>query len=201
MHQPATPPRRRPDALVRPWLAILACLVIAWAVFRAISILTGFTWFSAFGSDSWIPPTALPLVGQLELAENPRLEVTVIPVWIRLLSALAIATTAGSASVALWLTRSAVARIGEGEPFHPDVVRSLRTISAVLVGGAVLRPLLDLATITALLNWHDSQAGVSIGLNPPHIPLTLLTVGLVAACLRVAFRSGAQLTEEAVGVV
>lgn len=198
MSHPTAPPGRRVVALVRPWLTVLACLVLAWAAFRAVVILTG---FSPLGSNSWVPPTALPQLTQLELGDDPRLTVTVIPWWIRLLSVLAIAVSAASAAAALWLTRRAVARIGEGEPFHPDVVRSLRTIGIVLVGGALLRPLLDVATTAALLSWAGSQRGMSIGYDFPQVPLTLLTVGLVAGCLQVAFRSGAQLTEEAVGVV
>lgn len=185
---------------VGPWLTFLTCLVVAWAAFRAFTILTG---LSPLGPDSWIPPTALPQLLSLDFngSPDPRLEVTVIPLWLRLLSVLAIVVSAASAAAALWWTRGIVARIGGGEPFHPEVLRSLRAAAIVLTGGALLRPLVDLATIAGLMNWAGGQRGTSIGLAPPELSLTLLTVGLVAACLLVAFRSGARLAEDAVGVV
>lgn len=185
---------------VGPWLTVVACLVIAWAGFRAVTILTG---LSPFGENSWIPPSALPQLTQLELggSADPRLQVTVIPLWLRLLSVLALLVSAASAAAALWWTRRIVARIGGGEPFHPEVIRSLRVTAIALIGGALLRPLVDVATIAGLMNWASSQRGTSLGLAPPELSLTLLTVGLVAACLLVAFRSGARLAEDAVGVV
>lgn len=195
--------------LARVWLTAITGMILLATVGRAWWILTGIT-VIPIGSDAWIPPTALPQLLQLEWwGGDQRLEVTVIPWWIRLLSVLALAVTAGTAVLALFWTRVIVTRIGRGDPFHPEVPRTLKRIAIVLVSGAILRPVLDML-VAALIHswwrqWLDAQpeglgAG-GMGFAPPHFPATLFTVGVVAGCLVLAFRVGARLREDAIGVV
>lgn len=202
--QPVRPHRALPAA--RAWLATIAVGVVLSTTVWAWAILTGIT----VGEGAWIPPTVLPQVNQMDLTgiDEP-LTVGIVPLPIRLLSVAALLVTSIPAVLALWWSRDILSRIGDGDPFHADVPRILRRITAVLISGALVRPALDVAVIALLVPWWhawlDSRTGgfqsAGLGTALPHFPLTLFTVGVVAGCLVLAFRVGARLREDAVGVV
>lgn len=191
---------------VRAVLRTVAIAVVAWYGLRLFVILTGITPISVRFADSWVPPTALPQIIQLQVAGEPRLSVLLIPLGVRLLSALALAVEAAAIVIALSATVRLLNEISTGRPFSRRVQSNLRLTAIALTVGSLLAWAVDFWAVIAVVSWWEGytpalDASGGVGARPPVLPLALLICGLVAGSVRIAFAEGARLTEDAVGVV
>ncbi len=191
---------------VRAFLLAAAIAVAAWYGLRVFVILTGITPLSLRFADSWVPPTALPQIIQLQVAGEPQLSVLMIPLGVRLLSALALAVEAAAIVIALSATGRLLIEISTGRPFSSRVRSNLRLTAIALTAGSLLAWAVDFWAVIAVVSWWEEytpalDAGGGVGARPPALPLALLICGLVAGSVRIAFAEGARLTEDAVGVV
>jgi hypothetical protein len=208
-----TPPRRTRAGLAAAFLLLWlgAAGMIAVAALRAVQTIRAERWAAVPPFTEWSP---LPVAGmpQFSFAEvNGRtIMAEEISVPVRWFSA------APSLLLIVMLVVTAVA-LGEifrhvhaGDFFHPGVVRALRVIAVVLIGGAILHGLLDdaawdaIAKEVAAVQERLSGPGTSeggISLDKPDLQLGLILLGAVAGALAIAFRRGGELAEEAEGVV
>jgi hypothetical protein len=174
-------------------------------------------------SDAYVLATVLPQITQLEVNSGlacsgavchqltTPMAVTMVPVWIRAVSALAVLMEVVGVLIALVAARRTLALVAAGAPFDDAVPRALRLAALGLVGGTLLRSVLTWPAFLAVVNWVDQlnndpvrvaqHLGVSVSTNPLYLNLPLLTMGLIVGCLVVAFREGARLEKDAEGVV
>lgn len=189
-------------------LQTIAIVAGIWYAMQCAAILTGWTAMMVVPNlHGWVPPTALPQINQLEIAGMDRLTIDVVPYGIRVLGASAVACEGVALVYAVILVRRITVLISGGRPFDPRVSVAMARVSVVLVAGSILRGVLDVVTISAVHSWfetlvveHIHAAGGSLSTSP-EFPLALFVCGAVAGCLVVAFREGARLQEDAVGVV
>lgn len=127
-----------------------------------------------------------------------------VPLWIRLLSTTPLVLAAVVALAATWLLGGILRGIGSGTPFQPTVIASLRLLFVALFAGGLLQGLLATAAGVAIGQWSASQAAGgswSVSMRTPDWPLMTILVGLVVLALTHAFERGAELAEEARGLV
>lgn len=100
-----------------------------------------------------------------------------------------------------------LAGIAGGDSFAPSVRNSLTLLSVTAVVGALVHFGVGLLAWSICKPWLESVSTLPIndlvyGRPPfPDWPVTLLIIGILAAAFRVAFRDGANLREEVVGIV
>lgn len=196
----------RPDLTTRLldlliWGALAVCLV------RLFAILTGFPpmwWWD----DAWVPATALPQVLQLDYKvteDDPAPgDIRLLPLWLRALGSVSIVLFTVMLVMVLRGARLVAQRAMQGAPFAPDIAGRLRTIAVVVLSLALLRVLVDVATISGVMSWEppDEQwHSLGVGTNTPSISLSLVIAAIVAGSLASAFERGARLEKEIDGLV
>lgn len=183
------------------WGAVAVCLV------RLFAILTGIVpmwWWD----NAWVNATALPQVLQLDykLTEDDPApgDIRLLPLWLRALGSLSIVLFTVMFVMVLRGARLVGQRAMQGAPFATDIASRLRTIAVVVLSLAILRLLVDVATIAGVMNWEppDEQwHSVAVGTNIPSISLSLVIAAIVAGSLASAFERGARLEKEMDGLV
>lgn len=197
-------------------VAIVAiCLIVGAALvndaMRAITITTGRTVFAFGGADGRLPLSYLPQLLQADLREGETGYLTDAPLWLRLLCASPAVLHAITIALAAVVIIQIVRRIASAQPFAKSVLRNWTRLSLVLIVGGIVQGIVD--TIAGSTIFGLSASGMAggdhplgadysaIGTNFPQWPFFMILLGIVAAAIATAFRSGARLEEEAVGVV
>jgi hypothetical protein len=129
------------------------------------------------------------------------------PLHIVLLEAAPVVVQAIILAILTFAMARLLAGIAGGDSFAPSVRRSLTLLSVTAMVGALVQFGVGLLSWSICKPWMDSGSTLPIndlvyGRPPfPDWPVTLLIIGILAAALRVAFRDGANLREEVVGIV
>ncbi|WP_122263961.1 DUF2975 domain-containing protein [Ornithinimicrobium cerasi] len=187
------------DVLI--WGGVAVCLV------RLFAILTGIVpmwWWD----DAWVDATAMPQILQFDYQvteEDPtKADIRLLPLWLRMLGSVSIVLFTVMFVLILGGARLMAKRAMQGAPFAPDVAGRLRSISAAVISLAVIRVLVDVATISGVLSWEPPDSrwhGLAIGTNLPSISLSLVIAAVVARVLASAVERGARLEKEMDGLV
>ncbi|KUG51921.1 hypothetical protein AVL62_08260 [Serinicoccus chungangensis] len=157
--------------------------------------------------DAWVPPSALPQVLQLDLPVDAlRTEVTVLPLWIRLLGVSSTVLMAAMLVIALRAVHHVARRSAQGRPFADDVVRRLRRVAVWLLALVGLRLLVDVATGAAVErrfadHLDATEAGGALGIDLPSLSVPMIVAAAVAAVLAHAFATGRDLVDATDGLV
>lgn len=186
------------------WLG--AAGMMAAAALRAVETIRAERWAGVPPFTEWTP---LPVAGmpQFSFAEADgrtimASEISPAVRWFSVAPSLLLIAMLLVTAVALATVFRHVAR---GDFFHPGVVRALRVIAAVLIGGGIVHGLADNAAWDAIAaevsEIQSRSSGGGISLDRPDIQFGLILLGAVAGALAVAFRRGGELAEEAEGVV
>ena len=173
--------------------------------------ITGRALLALGGADPRLLAESLPQFLQLEARDGVVLYIEDLPVWVRVLS-MAPALVAGVvAFVASLFVVRLVRAIARGDAFGSQPRRALASAGVVCLVGGLLQGVLDTAAVAGLLSLTRSSTQVDgtaltdlyrvMALDVPHWPVQTILVGAVACILLLAFRAGAELQEEAVGVV
>lgn len=183
------------------WGAVAVCLV------RLFAILTGIVpmwWWD----NAWVNATALPQVLQLDyqLTEDDPApgDIRLLPLWLRALGSVSIVLFTVMYVMILRGARLVAQRAIQGAPFALDIAGRLRTIAVVVLSLAILRVLVDVATIAGVMNWEPPDEhwhSLAVGTNIPSISLSLVIAAIVAGSLASAFERGARLEKEMDGLV
>lgn len=206
----ATDPGRRAPAvrvgIAAVWTALVLALLGSLTSF--VTVLTGRVLFASGGAEQRLPLTSLPQVVQAELQEGYTGFLTDVPLWLRLFCASPLVVEAVMIAAAGLLVARILRSIGSGDPFGPQVISALRRVAVVLLAGGFLQGILDLAAGRVLWNVSTDFTTVNIfdryavlNYAGPQWPWLLILLGVIAAALAVAFRQGARLQEETVGIV
>lgn len=187
------------DVLI--WGAVVLCLVRLFAILTGIAL----TWW---WDDAWVDATALPQVLQLEYTAaegDPATgDIRLLPLWLRALGSVSIVLFTVMFIMVLRAARLVAQRAMEGAPFAPDIARRLRTIAVVVLALAVLRVLVDVATISGVVSWEPPDERwhmLAVGTDLPSVSLSLVIAAVVAGALASAFDRGARLEKEMDGLV
>jgi len=183
----------------------------------AITISTGRVLVALGGADGRLPLSHLPQLAQAELQKGARGTLADADLGLRLLAALPTVLHAVTVTVAAILLIGILYRVALGRPFSSEVLRRWRWLTAVLLIGGILQSLADTGANLYLSLHSGLSAALSvsrkdvasflggdysiISTNVPQWPIPILLGGIIALALGVAFRAGAQLVEEADGVV
>ena len=157
--------------------------------------------------DAWVPPTALPQVLQLDIPiDAMRTEITVLPLWIRLLGISSSVIMTAMLVIALRTVHHVARRSAQGRPFADDVVRRLRRVAVWLLVLVGLRLLVDVATGAALERWFAdhldaTRTGGGLGIDLPSLSVPMVVAAAVAAILAHAFATGRDLVDATDGLV
>lgn len=173
--------------------------------------ITGRNLLTLGGGDPRLLAESLPQLLQLELRDGVTLYIEDLPVWVRVLS-LSPALVAGVvAFVASLFVVRLVRAIAGGEAFGPQPRRALAVAGLVCFGGGLIQGVLDTAAVAGILSLTRSTPRAdgaalpdlyqTMSLDVPHWPVQTILVGAVGCILLLAFRAGADLQEEAAGVV
>lgn len=183
------------------WGAVAVCLV------RLFAILTGIVpiwWWD----DAWVNATALPQVLQLDYKvteDDPTgADIRLLPLWLRVLGSGSIVLFTVMFVMVLRGARLVAKRAMQGAHFAPDIAGRLRTIAVAVLSLAVLRVLVDVATISGVISWEPPDErwhSLAVGTNIPSISLSLVIAAIVAGSLASAFERGARLEKEMDGLV
>ncbi|WP_375405428.1 hypothetical protein [uncultured Amnibacterium sp.] len=182
-------------------------------VVRLLAVLRGRTLFTFSGADGRLPLTTAPQFLQAELRSGSR--GTLADASIGLRTALALPTIIEIVVIVLAavVLFGIVRRIAIAAAFAQPVLRRWRLLAIILTGGGVLQGLTD--TVVGRFIWANVTGDASdqakaaflggdysgIGLALPNWPVPLILVGVVAGSLAIAFRSGADLERQTVGVI
>ena len=196
-------------AVAAVWTALLFAML--GAAVQAITILTGRALMTFGGADGRLPLETLPQLLQADLHEGESAFLTDVPVWLRLLCAGPGIIQALTILAAAVLVTRILRGISAGDSFAPGVRRALRWLAATLCGGALLKAGADFAAVSTLWRLGDLSSPTrlegflspyqGLGFAPPSVPWMLLLLGIIAAALAVAFREGARLKEDTIGIV
>jgi hypothetical protein len=197
-------------------VALAAIVTVAGAallndIVQMITITTGRVLFTFGGADGRLPLTHLPQVLQADLREGATGYLTDVPVWLRLLCASPTLIHALTITLAAIFFIQIVRCIAAADPFASRVLRNWPKVSFVLISGGILQGLVD--TVAGIVTFNPASSGTPPGeellgadyaglsINLPQWPFFMLLLGIIAAAVATAFRSGARLEEEVVGVV
>jgi hypothetical protein len=208
------PVRRRSGRSTTVALAAIGTVVGAALlndIVQIITTTTGRVLFTFGGADGRLPLTHLPQILQADLREGATGYLTDVPVWLRLLCASPAVTHALTIAIAAVFFIQIVRRIAAAHPFAPQVLRNWPKVSLVLIAGGILQGVMD--TVAGVVIFTLASSGTppgedllgadysGIGTDLPQWPFFMILLGIVAAAVSTAFRSGARLEEEVVGVV
>jgi hypothetical protein len=224
----AVPVRRSWTPSIRAVRAFVTVVVVLLALFNVgligCGMLAGWTplefWWP---NNAYVQATILPQITQLDSSAElvcsgtvchqlaKTMAVTTVPLWIRAVSALAVAVEVVGVMIGLIAARRALGLVAAGTPFDGAVPRALRLAGLGLVGGTMLRSMVTWPAFAAVMAWVDQLNSVpmkdaafhatSVSGFPIYLNLPLLTTGLIVGCMVVAFREGARLQKDAEGVV
>lgn len=217
MAHPAVPAvRTRSRRRVDMALLILGAVVTVAALADLIGVFnmtTGLFIINALTGDRahHQPLTTLPQFLQAELTPGTTGDLTDLGLGTRLLCATPTAINLVTIVLAGLLVAGIISRIQKGQPFSAAVLRGWRRLGGVLVVGGGLQTVMAMVAVGVLASMvaHEdvhpslvfgaSYSGISI--NGPDVPWMLLLLGIIAGAIALAFREGARLEEEVVGVV
>ena len=208
---------QRPKSSIKPTsFALLALwLVVGGAVIgnlgQATAIVAGRS-LLAFGDiDPRLPITFLPQLLQAELRNGGTGYLVDVPLWLRIMCVSPLVANSITVFLAALLIAAIIRKIAIGQPFDSRVIRNWKWLSAVLIIGSSVKGLLDAAAGRSIYNLAspDDVAGgfplgadyMGISVDLPHWPILMMLLGVIAAALAIAFRSGARLESEVDGVV
>jgi hypothetical protein len=196
--------------------SVAICLIVGVAVLndavRAITITTGRSLFVFGGADGRLPLTYLPQLLQAERRDGSTGFLVDAPSWLRLLCASPAVVHAVTIALAAVVVIQIVRRIAAAQPFAKTVLRNWTRVSLILIIGGVIQGIVDSIAVQAIFDLASvgHQGGgefplgadySGIGTNFPQWPFFMILLGIVAAAIATAFRAGAQLEDEAVGIV
>jgi hypothetical protein len=205
------PVRRRSGRSTRVALAAIAIVVVAAILndlVKIITISTGRVLFAIGGADGRLTLDYLPQLLQADLREGASGYLTDAPLWLRLLCASPTLIHALTIALAAVLFVQIVRSIAAGKPFTPKVINNWATVGSVLIVGGIIQGIADTVAGAAIFNLANSGTPKAlgadysvIGTNVPEWPFFMILLGVLAAAIATAFRSGARLEEEVFGVV
>jgi hypothetical protein len=187
---------------VRTLIYFVAAVTFLGFVLRIANIVAGRILLAFGDTDGSTTPATMPQVISIAV-DGQQVLLSDVPLYLRVLSASALAVEGAAIVIALLAVARILTKLAEGEPFSSVVQRNLRVVSIVLIVGSLLRWTLDLITINRLVDWWESRPshGGGLAMDALQLPVTLLICGLIAGAMMVAFRQGAELEEDAAGVV
>jgi hypothetical protein len=196
-------------AIAAVWIVVGTSVLVD--LMGVITMTTGRVLFTSGGADGRLPLSYLPQFLQADLREGTTGYLIDAPLWFRVLCSSPTLIHAVTIVLAAVVFIHILRGIASGRPFAPSVLRDWSRVSVVLIVGGVLQGLVD--TVAGVVIFSLANAGRSMGEHPfgadysgigvdfPQWPFYMILVGIVAAAIAAAFRSGARLEEEVVGVV
>lgn len=191
-------------AFVLLWLGT-AGMILA-ATLRAVETVRAQTWSGVPPFTGWdpMPVARIPQFSFAE-ADGRTIMASEIALPVRWFSAAPSLLLVAMLLVTALALGRVFRHMARGDFFHSGVVRALRVIAVVLVGGAIVHGFLDNAAWDAIAaevgEIQSRGSGGGLSLDRPDIQFGLILLGAVAGALAVAFRRGGELAEEAEGVV
>jgi hypothetical protein len=192
-------------------IAVIAVLVALDDLVHVITVSTGRVLIALGGAEGRLPLSALPQLLQADLREGTTGYLTDAPWGLRLLAASPAAIHAVTVLWAALVLTGILRYIAGAKPFEAPAISGWRHLAFILVIGGALQGLADtfavfeiahLSTESMFTGKHLLGADYSgIGVNIPQWPILLIVLGIVAGSIAAAFRAGARLQEEALGVV
>jgi hypothetical protein len=207
-----TAPKRgrlaRASAVLIGVFAVLAALN---DLVQVVTVSTGRVLIALGGAEGRLPLSALPQLLQADLREGTTGYLTDAPWGLRLLAASPAAIHALTLLWAALVLIRILRYIAGAKPFEVPAISGWRRLSLILVIGGVSQGLADTFAVFEVA--HLSRESIftgkhllgadysGIGVNIPQWPILLIVLGIVAGSIAAAFRAGARLQEEALGVV
>lgn len=180
---------------------------------QVVTIVTGRTLLTFGGADGRLPLTHAPQFLQADLRPGARGSLAEASFGLRLACALPTMIQIVTVLLAAVLLFGIVQRVATAAVFTPPVLRRWGILAGVLVVGGVLQGLAD----TFAISWIISSTSLDVsdrakaaflggdyqglGINLPSWPVPVILIGIVAASLAIAFRAGADLERQTVGVI
>ncbi|MGL3806167.1 hypothetical protein ACSYDW_08735 [Paeniglutamicibacter sp. R2-26] len=196
-------------AVVALWLVAGGALISNLG--QMITIITGRFLFTFGDIDPRLPLSTLPQLLQAEVRDGGAGYLVDAPLWLRLLCASPLAAHMATVLLAAFLITGIIQRIAAGQPFNASVLHNWKWLSAVLIVGGTIQGALDAMAGRSIytLAGDSDVAGqfplgadyMAIGVDLPQWPILMMLLGVIAAALAIAFRSGARLESEVDGVV
>lgn len=208
---PARPKSRRSTTVAVAAIVIVVGAALLNDLVRTITIVSGRVLFAIGGTDGRLPLASLPQLLQADLREGASGYLTDAPVWLRILCASPTVIHALTIALAAVLFVRILRSIAVAEPFTPEVVRNWIRISSVLIVGGIFQGLVD--TVAGAVIFNLASLGAPAGENPlgadysvigtdiPQWPFFMILLGVLVAAVATAFRTGARLKEDVIGVV
>lgn len=189
------------------WIVLGAASLFALG--NAFSIISGRVLFSDANSDPRLPLERLPQLLQAAPFPGETAFLTDAPLWLRLLCAGGTLVSIGIFILSGVYLRRVIQNLSLGKPFAPAVLHNWKSLSLVLVVGSMLQGLIEVASFGAIMLITSSSAPndiwgsnvQSLGVALPNWPWWTLLLGIVTQAILVAFKSGAQLEKDVVGLV
>ena len=190
-------------------VGLLACVSV---FLQALTTITGRFLYAGGGAEPRLPLESLPQLLQAEIREGHSMFLEDLPAWLRVLCASPLLLHVLVVAAAVALVVRLCGRIASGDPFGQSARQTLTRLSLVLIGGGLGQGLLDTVAVVVAHNWIVAaitygaggpyeSAVQGLGTDLPTFPIMLIVLGIITAALAVAFREGARLREEMVGVV
>ena len=218
MAHPAAPAAVRTRSRRRADLSLVitgavVCGAALWDAVVIFHITTGLVILNALTGDlaAHQPLSALPQILQAELAPGATGDLTDLDLRVRLACALPTVINLAIIVLAGLLIAGIIGHIQQGQPFSSAVQRGWQKLASVLVFGGILQSVAATIAVAVLTTLRASQGpdgggafGASyaaLGFNLPDVPWMFMLLGIIAGALALAFRDGARLEEEVVGVV
>ncbi|MEP7762611.1 hypothetical protein [Sanguibacter sp. 25GB23B1] len=210
----ATPRRSMRIALRSASVALVAAGSIALADGLAQMWSRGITaryLLTIGGGDPRQPADALPQFLQLINLNEDVLYLEDLPLGVRLLCMSPALVAGSTAFVASLFVVRLVRAVARGDAFGRRPRRALGVAGITCLAGGLLQGLLDTAAVARLVALTGQSLDADgtmlsdvyrvVSLEVPHWPVQTILVGAVGCILLLAFRAGAELQEEAAGVV
>jgi hypothetical protein len=199
----------RDGSLVWVWLVVGVTALLD--LVGLFSMVTGLVLVNGLQGDasSHQRLTALPQILQADLCVGATGDLTTASIWLRLLSATPTLVNLVTVLLAGAVIVRIIGGIRAGLSFEPAMLRWWGRLSGTLIVGGLAQALASVGSLlflssTASLGVENSAFGgayCSISWSFPDIPWVLIMLGVIALALAMAFVRGAELQEEAEGVV
>lgn len=189
------------------WLVIGVAAI--YAALTALAIMTGRGLLAVTGEDALLPLSTLPQLIQADPAEGHQAWLSDAPLWLRLLCSVGTVTSCIILVLCGIYLRRVIQGLAAGRFFAAEVLESWRKLSLVLVLGAIIQGVAETAAFAAIF-WITTTANPNeiwgsnlqgLGIDLPHWPWWTLLLGVVGQAIYGAFKSGAQLEKDVVGLV